>query len=104
MPIATFTGLWFWRFRPGRRGGSRPAAPRTEAELAESVIGVRARLDDLQQQITELGRDWDERDRQLADRISGLIDIAARAADAGPHAAGTASEPGADGENKRGGA
>jgi hypothetical protein len=103
IPVATFTGLWFWRLRPQRRQDHRQETPRTGAELAESVIGVHARLDDLQRQITELGQDWEERDRQLAERISGLIDIATKAAGIGPHITRRAGDPGGNGKRKRGG-
>jgi hypothetical protein len=102
VPVATFTGLWFWRLRPKRREDQQQA-PRTGAELAESVIGVHARLDDLERQIIELGQDWEERDRQLAERISALIDIAAKAADIGPRSTGQAGDPGGNGESKRAG-
>jgi hypothetical protein len=95
VPIATFTGLWFWRLRPRRRVSGQPDEAPTEAELAESVVGVHVRLDDLQQQITELGLDWEERDRQLAERISGLIDITAKAAGFDPHASKNATDPAA---------
>jgi hypothetical protein len=103
LPAATFTGLWFWRLRMERREDHQQRAPRTGAELAESVIGVHARLDDLQRQIIELGQDWEERDRQLADRISVLIDVAAKATDIGQRITGQASDPGGNGENKRAG-
>jgi len=103
IPVATFTGLWFWRLRPERREDHRRQTPRTGAELAESVIGVHARLDDLERQITELGQDWEERDRQLAERISGLIDIAAKAAGIGPRITGHGSDPAGNGRNKLGG-
>jgi hypothetical protein len=103
IPVATFTGLWFWRLRPRRRVDHEETAPSTGAELAESVIGVHARLNDLQRQITELGQDWEERDRQLAERISGLIDITARVTEFGPDIDGHTGGPGRRGEDERGG-
>jgi hypothetical protein len=104
VPIATFTGLWFWRLRPGRRRAYQPDASQAATELAESVIGVHARLDDLQEQVTELSQDWEERDKQLAERISGLIDMAARAADFAPRRPGPpGTGPGGDGDGKHGG-
>ena len=103
IPVATFTGLWFWRLRPERRREAhREKTPRTGAELAESVLGVHARLNDLQRQITELGLDWEERDRQLAERISGLIDIAAKTTEIGTGINGHTNDPGRSGENERG--
>ncbi len=96
IPAATYAGLWFWRLRPGRREDHQHETPGTEAELAESVAGVHARLDDLQRQITELGEDWEERDRQLAERMSGLIDITAKAAGIGKRIPRGAGGPGGD--------
>jgi hypothetical protein len=100
IPVATFTGLWFWRLRP--REDHKETTPRTGAELAESVMGMHARLNDLQRQITELGQDWEERDRQLAERISGLIDITAKATEIGSDINGHTNDPGRSGENERG--
>jgi hypothetical protein len=104
IPVATFTGLWFWRLRPSRQGDRQDETPSSEAALAESVVGVHARLNDLQRQMTELGQDWEERDRQLAERISGLIDISAKAAGPGPQVTRQASGPWGTGEDRRGGA
>jgi hypothetical protein len=103
VPVATFTGLWFWRLRPRRREDHQQKTPSTGAELAESAVEVHARLNDLQRQITELGHDWEERDRQLAERISGLIDIAAKTSRSGRDSTGNTSDPGRDDQNKRGG-
>jgi hypothetical protein len=63
VPAATFTGLWFWRLRPGRRADLRPS---TEAVLAHMVAKAYARQQDLRAQVEALGRDLEDRDRRLA--------------------------------------
>jgi len=66
VPAATFTGLWFWRLRPGRRADLRPS---TEAVLAHMVAKAYARQQDLRAQVEALGRDLEDRDRRLAGQV-----------------------------------
>lgn len=81
VPAATFTGLWFWRLRPGRRADLRPS---TEAVLAHMVAKTYARQQDLQAQIEALGRGFEDRDRRLAAQVSGAIETATKAAEIVP--------------------
>jgi len=67
VPAATFTGLWFWRLRPGRRADLRPS---TEAVLAHMVAKAYARQQDLRAQVEALGRDLEDRDRRLAGQVN----------------------------------
>ncbi len=80
VPTATFVGLWLWRLRSRPAPDIRQEPPGTEAELIRSVIAVHDRLDELRRQISQLGDDWEKRDRDLAERISGLIDLTEQAA------------------------
>ncbi len=66
VPAATFTGLWFWRLRPGRRADLRPSA---EAVLAHMVAKAYARQQELRAQVEALGRDLEDRDRRLAGQV-----------------------------------
>ena len=66
VPAATFTGLWFWRLRPGRRADLRPS---TEAVLAHMVAKAYARQQDLRAQVEALGRDLEDRDRRLPAQV-----------------------------------
>lgn len=66
VPAATFTGLWFWRLRPGRRADLRPS---TEAVLAHMVAKAYARQQELRAQVEALGRDLEDRDRRLAAQV-----------------------------------
>jgi len=75
VPTATFAGLWLWRLRSRPVQDLRQEPPATEAELIRSVIAVHDRLDELRRQISELGDDWEKRDRELAECITGLIDL-----------------------------
>jgi hypothetical protein len=81
VPAATFTGLWFWRLRPGRRADLRPS---TEAVLAHMVAKAYARQQDLRAQVDALGRDFEDRDRRLAAQVSGAIETATKAAEIVP--------------------
>jgi hypothetical protein len=81
VPAATFTGLWFWRLRPGRRADLRPS---TEAVLAHMVAKAYARQQDLRAQVEALGRDFEDRERRLAAQVSGAIETATKAAEIVP--------------------
>lgn len=73
VPVGTFTGLWFWCLRPGRRGRSVANAPRTEADLADMASTFFARQQYLQAQVADA---WEARERRLAVQVSGLIESA----------------------------
>jgi hypothetical protein len=81
VPAATFTGLWFWRLRPGRRADLRPS---TEAVLAHMVAKAYARQQDLWAQVEAFGREFEDRDRRLAAQVSGTIETATKAAEIVP--------------------
>jgi len=81
VPAATFTGLWFWRLRPGSRADLQPS---TEAVLAHMVAKTYARQQDLWAQIEALGRGFEDRDRRLAAQVSGAIETATKAAEIVP--------------------
>ena len=78
VPAATFTGLWFWRLRPGRRAELRPS---TETVLVHKVAKAYALQQELRAQVEALGRGVEERDRRLAAQVSGAIETAAKAAE-----------------------
>ena len=72
--------MWLWRVRLRQPNGP-PREPLTaDAELIRAVAATHARLDELRRQISELGEDWEKRDRELAERISSLINLSANAA------------------------
>jgi hypothetical protein len=77
VPAATFTGLWFWRLRPGRRADLRPA---TEAVLAHMAAHTYARQQELRAQVEALGRAFDDRDRRLEAQAIGILETATKAA------------------------
>lgn len=77
VPAATFTGLWFWRLRPGRRADLRPS---TEPVLAHMAAHTYARQQELLAQVEALGRAFDDRDRRLTEQAIGIIETAAKAA------------------------
>jgi len=77
VPAATFTGLWFWRLRPGRRADLRPSR---EAVLVHRVAKAYALQQELRAQVEALGRGFEERDRRLAAQVSGAIETATKAA------------------------
>lgn len=66
VPAATFTGLWFWRLRPGRWADLRPS---TEAVLAHMVAKAYARQQELRAQVEALGRGFEDRDGRLAAQV-----------------------------------
>ncbi len=66
VPAATFTGLWFWRLRPGRRADQRPS---TEAVLAHMAAKAYARQQELRAQVEALGRGLEDLDRHLAAQV-----------------------------------
>ena len=78
VPAATFTGLWFWRLRPGRRAELRPS---TDTVLVHKVAKAYALQQELRAQVEALGRGFEERDRRLAAQVSGAIETAAKAAE-----------------------
>ena len=78
VPAATFTGLWFWRLRPGRRADLRPSR---EAVLVHMVAKAYARQQELRAEVEALGRGFEERDRRLAAQVSGAIETATKAAE-----------------------
>ncbi|HEX6523935.1 MAG TPA: hypothetical protein VF070_28625 [Streptosporangiaceae bacterium] len=77
VPAATFTGLWFWRLRPGRRADLRPS---TDAVLAHMAADAYARQRELQAQVEALVRAFDDRDRRLTAQATGMIETATKAA------------------------
>lgn len=81
VPAATFTALWFWRLRPGRRADLRPS---TEAALAHMVAKAYARQQDLRAHVEALGRDLEDRDRRLQAQVSEAIETAIKAAEIVP--------------------
>jgi len=81
VPAATFTGLWFWRLRPGRRANLRPP---TEAVLAHMAVHT---YQELLAQVEALARAFEDRDRRLAAQVSGIIETATKAARIDPGAA-----------------
>ncbi|MGE5289866.1 MAG: hypothetical protein ACM3ML_22295 [Micromonosporaceae bacterium] len=103
MPIATFTGLWLWRLRRGAARYMPDEAQGREAELARSVAAVRTGLDELREQVTLWNRDLEERDRALAERISGLIDVTERAAKTANPLATALNDSRKAGKTRRGG-
>jgi hypothetical protein len=78
VPAATFTGLWFWRLRPGRRADLRPS---TETVLVHRVAKAYALQQELRAQVEALGRGFEDRDRRLAAQVSGAIETATKAAE-----------------------
>ena len=78
VPAATFTGLWFWRLRPGRRADLQPSR---EAVLVHMVAKTYARQQELRAEVEALGRGFEERDRRLAAQVSGAIETATKAAE-----------------------
>jgi hypothetical protein len=78
VPAATFTGLWFWRLRPGRRADLLPS---TETVLVHKVAKAYALQQELRAQVEALGRGFEDRDRRLAAQVSGAIETAAKAAE-----------------------
>ncbi|HWN00756.1 MAG TPA: hypothetical protein VNO54_27205 [Streptosporangiaceae bacterium] len=66
VPAVTFTGLWFWRLRPGRRADLLPS---TEAVLAHMVAKAYARQQELRAEVEALGRGLEDRDRRLAAQV-----------------------------------
>jgi hypothetical protein len=85
VPFITFFGVWAWRMRKGTGHHPGDVAER-DAMLAQSVSVLSARLDEVRDQISSWSRDLEERDRRLAERISGLIDITEKAARTPPEA------------------
>jgi hypothetical protein len=81
VPAATFTWLWFWRLRPGRRADLPP--PR-EAVLVHMVAKAYALQQELRGQVEALGRGFEERDRRLAAQVSEAIETATKAAEIVP--------------------
>src|SRR6516165_2703409 len=81
VPAATFTGLWFWRLRPGRRADLRPSR---EAVLVHRVAKAYALQQELRAQVEALGQGFEERDRRLAAQVSGAIETATKAAEIVP--------------------
>src|SRR5215471_6908907 len=81
VPAATFTGLWFWRLRPGRRTDPRPSM---ETVLVHRVAKAYALQQELRAQVEALGRGFEERDRRLAAQLSGAIETATKAAEIVP--------------------
>jgi hypothetical protein len=77
VPAATFTGLWLWRLRPGRRADLQPSR---EAVLVHRVAKAYALQQELRAQVEALGRGFEERDRRLAAQVSGAIETATKAA------------------------
>ena len=84
VPAATFTGLWFWRLRPGRRADLRPSR---EAVLVHMVAKAYALQQELRAQVETLGRGFEDRDRRLAAQVSGAIETATKAAEIIPDVA-----------------
>lgn len=78
VPVGTFAGLWFWRLRPGLQRPSGAGAPRTEADVAQSVSTMLARQRYLQAQVADA---WEARERRLAAQVADLIDSAGAAAE-----------------------
>ena len=81
VPAATFTGLWFWRLRPGRRADLQPSR---EAVLVHRVAKAYALQQELRAQVEALGQGFEERDRRLAAQVSGAIETATKAAEIVP--------------------
>jgi hypothetical protein len=77
VPAGTFTGLWFWRLRPGRRADLRPP---TEGGLADMAEHTYARQQELLADVEALGRAFDDRDRRLTALAIGIIETATKAA------------------------
>jgi hypothetical protein len=98
VPAATFTGLWFWRLRPGRRTDLRPS---TETVLVHRVAKAYALQQELRAQVEALGRGFEERDRRLVAQVSGAIETATKAAEIIPGVA--ARRPGGRGRVGEGG-
>jgi hypothetical protein len=69
VPAATFTALWFWCLRPGRRGHPDADAPPSEADLAGAIY---ARQQQLRSQVTDA---WEARERSLAAQVADLIEL-----------------------------
>ena len=101
VPIATFSGLWLWRLRGGAARYASDEARSREAELVQSVTAVRTGLNELREQVTLWSRDLEERDRELAERISGLIDVTEKAAANGDPLAAALGDPRRAGETTR---
>ena len=100
VPAATFTGLWFWRLRPGRRTDPRPSM---EIVLVHRVAKAYALQQELRAQVEALGRGFEDRDRRLAAQLSGAIETATKAAEIVPGVAKRLGGRGYIGEGGHGG-
>ena len=78
VPAGTFTGLWFWRLRPGLQRRGDTGAPGTEADIAQTVAAMLARQRYLQAQVADA---WETRERRLAAQVADLIESAGAAAE-----------------------
>src|SRR6266566_9265231 len=72
VPVLTFIGVWIWRARMRAGHDLWDDVPGRVDEFARSVTALRGRLDEVGDQVSRWSRDLEERDRKLAERISGL--------------------------------
>jgi hypothetical protein len=100
VPVLTFIGVWVWRMREGTGSPPGDAAER-DTDIAQSVTALSARLSEVHDQVSTWSRDLEERDRKLAEHISGLIDVTNKTAGT---AAESSSDPSRAAQTPRGGA